>query len=722
MVGWGLWNLRATLLPVAYLDDASVHEQMVRFATRSIQRGHNPLTAWFPYLGEGSPQFLHYQSLGAIVTGLFGTIIGADSAFRWSLYLLVALWPLAIYASARLMRIEGWAAAVAAVLSPLIVSVPGVGYEHGAYLWIGYGLWAQLWASWTLPLAWAFTWRCVENLRFIFPATLFIAATCALHFETGYLALLGILLFPLVADSRWKGRYYRAATLLGTSLLASAWVTVPLIVQGRWAATNEVLLGTPLENGYGAKRILSWLFTGDIFDAGRIPVVTVLVLIGLVVSIVRWRVDPLGRALVIMFTACMLLAFGRTTFGGLIGVIPGSSDLFFRRFLMGSQLSGLFLAGIGTVACGRYLIDALRGVGGRIHSRRRPRRTSAWVLCGTAALLVGLVVFGAMAQVGRFDARNSALIHVQNTGEAAQGAQLAPLLSFIDTHGGGRTYAGLPTNWGSEFTVGVVPVFKYLESKDVDEVGYTLRTASLMTDPEYYFDESEPSDYQLFGVRYLILPVSMRPPIEASRVMRSGPYALWTVDAVGYLDVVEPVGVVTANRSDIATRTLGVLRSSLVAHHEDLEVSFPGTPPLPGTPQGQRCAGAGFPSGCSEASSGPGTVVVQPKTLVDGTAGGVVRLSHAGVVMLSASFDPGWRATVDGRPQATEMLAPAVVGVPVGPGVHRVVFSYVGFAYYPVLLWLAVLILVGTLFVTVRRSRASTTAPPVTTTMAEAEG
>jgi hypothetical protein len=27
-----------------------------------------------------------------------------------------------------------------------------------------------------------------------------------------------------------------------------------------------------------------------------------------------------------------------------------------------------------------------------------------------------------------------------------------------------------------------------------------------MTDPEYYFDEANPSDNILFGVRYLILP------------------------------------------------------------------------------------------------------------------------------------------------------------------------------------------------------------------------
>jgi hypothetical protein len=59
----------------------------------------------------------------------------------------------------------------------------------------------------------------------------------------------------------------------------------------------------------------------------------------------------------------------------------------------------------------------------------------------------------------------------------------------------------MPSNWGQDFTVGEVPVFKYLESRDVDEAGYTLRTASLMTDPEYHFDDRNPSDYQLFGIR-----------------------------------------------------------------------------------------------------------------------------------------------------------------------------------------------------------------------------
>src|SRR5580704_3635953 len=60
--GWLLWAIRAELRPAQFQDDSSVHEQMVRFAATQWRAGHDPLTSWFPYLGLGSPQFMHYQS------------------------------------------------------------------------------------------------------------------------------------------------------------------------------------------------------------------------------------------------------------------------------------------------------------------------------------------------------------------------------------------------------------------------------------------------------------------------------------------------------------------------------------------------------------------------------------------------------------------------------------------------------------------------------------
>ena len=212
-------SLRALTIGVAYLNDSSMHEQMVRFATTQLRAGHLPLTSWFPFLGEGSPQFLHYQSLPAIVTGAVGLVIGPDVAFRWSLYLLLSLWPISVYLSARAFGAGRPAAAASAAMSPFLFSATGVGYEQHAYVWTGYGVWTQLWASWTLPLAWGFSWRAIRDGRGYFKAVLFTALTVALHFETGYLALSVLLVWPLVAGRPLVARLRRAAVLLGGSLL-----------------------------------------------------------------------------------------------------------------------------------------------------------------------------------------------------------------------------------------------------------------------------------------------------------------------------------------------------------------------------------------------------------------------------------------------------------------------------------------------------------------------
>ena len=130
--------------------------------------------------------------------------------------------------------------------------------------------------------------------------------------------------------------------------------------------------------------------------------------------------------------------------------------------------------------------------------------------------------------------------------------------------GGGRVYAGMPSNWGADFTVGAVPVFKYLESRDVDEVGYTLRTASLMTDPEYFFDENDPSDYQLFGIHYLILPSGYRPPVPARpRAARPARTRCGRPATGGYVHVGTDRRRARGEPNDIGVRSIPLLHSRL---------------------------------------------------------------------------------------------------------------------------------------------------------------
>jgi hypothetical protein len=642
---------------------------MVRFATDQLRAGHLPLTSWFPFLGEGSAQFLHYQSLPAIVTGAAGLLVGPDVAFRWSLYLLLALWPISVYLAARAFGGGRPAAAVSAAMSPFLVSVTGVGYEQHAYLWTGYGVWTQLWAMWTLPLAWGCSWRAIRDGRGYLSAVLCTALTVAFHFETGYLALSVLVLWPLVAGRPLLVRLRRAAVLLGGSALASAWVIVPLLSEKGWAAVNEPLQGTQLVDGYGARHVLDWLLSGQLLDHGRLPVITILAGLGFALAWLVWSSDVDARALMVALGVCLLLSFGRTTFGSLADVIPGSHDIFFRRFMMGVQLVALLLAGRGAA----WLADRAW----RLLELRLPRRAPRFSpLIGLLAVVV--VLAPAWLELGTSARADAAAIEAQRAADHAGGAALDRLVAVIRRDGGGRTYAGMPQNWGEHFTVGQIPVFKYLESRDVDEVGYTLRTASLMTDPEYYFDERDPSDYTLFAVRFLILPAGRRPPVAAHLAMRAGPYRLWTVGAAGYIRTGRIVGTLAANRTNVGTRSIPLLRSGLAAEGDYLGVDW-----------GARGAGsteaAELPTTTGHADQG--SVTDERADLSGGHAAATVHMRHPGVAVLSASYDPGWTVTVNGRPKATRMVAPALVGVDVPAGTSRVVFSFQGYGGYP--WWLA---------------------------------
>ena len=219
----------------------------------------------------------------------------------------------------------------------------------------------------------------------------------------------------------------------------------------------------------------------------------------------------------VIWVVTLVMSFGRTTFGSLYDIVPGSSDIFIRRFEMGVQLSGILLAGIGLVFLGQLV---LRGVLALFPEDRRgwaAEPAGRGIVAGLCIVALVLVLLPAWSDMDTYDATTRPTSACRPRRDAAQGPQIDRLLDYVRAHPKGRVYAGAPTNWGKDFLVGAVPVFKYLESKDIDEVGYTLRTASLMTDPEYFFDESNPGDYPLFGIGYIITPADMAAPVRSGQ-------------------------------------------------------------------------------------------------------------------------------------------------------------------------------------------------------------
>ncbi|MGZ5297717.1 MAG: hypothetical protein ACXWYT_12305, partial [Actinomycetota bacterium] len=432
-VGFDLWTLRAELLDVWYLNDAGIHQSMVRWAAMRIREGHLPFDGWYPYLSLGASRFHHYQSLPHILTGAVSTIAGAGT-FRWSLYLLLCTWPIAVYCGGRLFDLEPWAAGVAALVSPLIVSAPALGFEWSSYVWRGSGTWAQLWGMWALPFAWGLSWRAVSKGRAVALAALVLGITVCLHLLLGYLALLSLGVWALLSPGDVWRRIGRAALVGIGALATAAWMLVPLITDAKWMTQDEFSRGTFYYDSFGARRVLGWLVTGRIFDNGRVPVVSALVLIGLGVCVWQFRRTETARAVPAVGLLSLLLFFGRPTLGFVIDLLPGGTDLFLRRYVTGVHLAGIYLAGIGGAWVGAKAMHLVR-------------TRVAWLKPAFAAAMLAImltaVVIPAMAERYSYERKGAGWISEQRAAQSTEGADFASLVDTARATAPGRIYSGM---------------------------------------------------------------------------------------------------------------------------------------------------------------------------------------------------------------------------------------------------------------------------------------
>ena len=680
VVGFNLWLLRAEILPVLYPNDASVHLSMVRWALNRIREGHLPFDGWYPYLGLGSSLFHHYQSLPHTLTAGLALAAGPDWAFSITLYVLLASWPISVYFGARLLGWERWVAAAAALVSPLLVSTPGYGYELGSYAWRGYGMWSQLWAMWLMPLAWGLSWRAVSQskpTRYAV-AALVVGLTAAFHFLSGYLAFLVLGVWVLVRPGEFRKRLGRAALVGFGALLIISWVVVPLLLDSRWTSQSQYLRGRYWFDSFGARKVLAWLFTGQLFDGSRtIPVISVLAGVGTVVCISRFRRDERARALLGVMLLSLLLFFGRPTLGPVLKFLPGSSDLLLHRYIMGIHLAGILLAGVGGAWLGLAALSWLR--------RLMPHVPAVATAVTVLVLGVGVLTPAWAERWGAFDRQSGEWIRQQRTVDATQGAVIRSLVQEAQARGPGRLYAGM---WGDackDYMEGLVPGCQALLGYQADSIGFSLRTTSLASDFEANFDDTNPAQYNLFHVRYVILPAGRQPFVPATLIDTRGGAALWEVQTSGYVDVVDTVPPpIAANRSNLYQQAGFFLRSDLLPQGRYPTIAFAGEPAAPPSS-----------SGGVQESNPAGSVEFEDDALADGVVTAQVVANRPAMVILKSSFDPRWQVIVDGVTLAPQMVAPSFVGRTIPAGRHTVVFRYHPFPRYDLLFGVGALAFAG---------------------------
>ncbi len=658
-----LWPEVAVETPT--LNDNTLHLALVQRAADALERGEDPTDPWVSNFVEGYPLFHHYQHLPHVATALIyealGGAVAARTVMNWIQLLLLSGFPLSIYWTGRRLGFGAVPAALAGAVGSLLATNGLYGLDWASYLWRGYGLYAQLWGMWLLGPAVAGLYVTLRHGRAYAGTALLLAGTILSHTVLGYAAVLtGGLIVLLGGGKEFWRRAGRLALVGLLTFAASAYFLVPFIAD-RLYMNRSVWEDPGKYNAYGWEWTLRALVRGDLLDYGRFPSLTLLAALGLGVCLARWRQGERYRFLVLFSPFWLLLYFGRPTWGALLNLLPLSRDLHLHRLIAPVHLGAIGLAGVGLAWLVEQAAKAWAG------------RRQAW-----RAALAGLVAVGLLVPVYleriEYTSDNVRWMRDNQAAFQADGGQLDRLLADLKTLPPARAYAGRGANWGKEYKVGSVPVYALLAVSQIDNPGYLYHALSLNADIEGYLDESRPATFNLFNLRYIIVPEGQPAPAGAQLLGAYGRHRLYQVPTTGYFDLVDSDLTLYGGREAWFEAARAWLQSGLVEARQHPRIVFGLKPEGEGDTLPLSAAPEILPSRQQSQQEPCGQIVSEA------VAGNSYRVEfeagRACWLMLKSTFHPGWRATLDGKPAETEMLAPSFVGVAVEPGRHQAALTY----------------------------------------------
>ena len=638
------------------LNDNVFHFTLIERIADAVQHGQNPLDCWSPEWSFGFPVLRIYQPLAhLLVVGAWlalGKAVPLLTVFVWARFLSLALLPLSFFAAARLIGLRRPAACAAALLAPLVSTNFLYGIEYGSFAWAGSGLYPQAVAAHLMLLALGFGFQAVRTGRRVIAAGVLVGLTLACHLIYGYMAAVSLLLLALLPDAGIPRirRLGRTLAVGATALAVSAFQLLPLVEDAglinhsRWEPVWKW-------DSLGAGQVLRWLFTGELLDHGRLPVLTVLAAAG--VAVWAWRkfrgeTDPAGAFAAAGAAFWILLYFGRPFWGPALLVLGAAEDMHLHRVIGGAQVFLVLLAGIAL---------------GALWNSRRPR---GWI----AAAVTILLLYPMVRERARFLANDAAWGRRNLAAYATAKPDLDAALAAARAEGG-RVYAGLAAGWGGSFKIGDVPVYAFLSTARLPAVDFLYHSMALTGDLMLRFNDWNLAHYRLFNIRSVILPgqMSMSAPVFPPRG-RFGNLQVFGAPGGGYFDVVDAAAAVKTTRRNFYDVNDRWLASPWVARREHLLLDWDGRAPA----GMQRIApDAPLPFEISGAPE-PGAVMGERQS--GETYAADCEVLRPAYVLFKMTWHPNWKAYVDGAARPVAMLSPGFAAVAVEPGRHRVEFRY----------------------------------------------
>ena len=650
-------------------NDSTFHLAASERLGESLKSGEPLLDPWVSEWSLGYPVWRSYQPLPHLLAaGVLALSPGVEAHATWFAalqYLLIVLLPASVYLGARLLGLAPGAAGLAACLAwaPSAWGDFGrYGLGYGAATWRGSGLFTQLVAlHLLLPCLGVLTRACDSGRRRPL-AALLLAVTSLSHIVFGYVAFLsaGLVAVVGVRGERARRTVRLAAIILG-ALLLLAWFAVPLLL-ARATINHSRWEDAAKWDSFGAPMILSELLSGRLLDAGRAPILSLLVLVGAVASALAWR-EVVPRRLLALTGTWLLLFFGRATWGHLLLLVGIPGDFHLHRLQAAFEISMLLLAAWGLARLVSFCWRTDRRVGAAVAS----------------VIAIALVMIG--TDRARYLRENAAWGEANLSAFATEKSDVEATLgdvSAILAERPGRVSAGLAATWGSGFKVGAVPFYAFLTRAHMDEASFLYHSMSLTSDVMVLRNEQNPAHDVAFGVRAIVAPVTQPPAPHWRRRAIHGRFAVYEASGEGYFGLVDVSARYTGPLATAYEPSAAWLGSTLPSYGIVAALGG-GEPALPAFGRW-----APFPSPSAELLTPRGQIVSETKNgEVYSARVSLVRECH---VLVKITYDPALRATIDGHDAPLLRVTPGFAAVRVPAGFHDVAVRYQPGGLRPMLL------------------------------------
>lgn len=641
------------------LNDNVFHLSLIQRMNQAISAGGNPLDCWSTEWAFGYPVTRTYQPLAHwIVVALFraaGGWVPILSFFVLVRFLAIVLLPVSFFIAARWMGLSSMCAAAVALLAPLISTDFLYGIEYGSFTWAGSGLFPQAVATHLLLLSIGSGWRTLRSGKRIVLTGVLVGLTVVAHLIYGYMAAATIVLLAVLPDSASGAarRWARTFAIGIVALALSAFQIVPLLADhgvvnhSRWEPEWKW-------DSFGAGTVLARLFTGELLDHGRLPVLTILAFGG--VALWAWnrrRGQPVPQQDFLCAGAALWIAIycGRPLWGPLLAALGMSDDMHLHRTIGGAHVFLVLLAASALAEMWRRLAERGRFV--------------------AAVALTIVLLYPMLRERGTFLANNAAWGKRTLAAYDANRNDLEKAIAAAKARGG-RVYPGLAAGWGGRFKIGDAPFYSFLSAPGVPAVAFLYHSMALDGDLMPRFNDGNAAQYRLFDIQTAIAPVNW--PVLSPAVAKPGPrfggFQLYETPGGGYFDLVDAGATVRTTRRNFYDINDRWLQSDWPAKRTHLLLDW----------------GGGAPAGVTRiepeaplpylASLAPPAGQVLGEQQAGERYRARIDVQRPSYLLFKMGWHPNWKAYVDGTPQPVVALSPGFAAVAAPPGKHDVEFRY----------------------------------------------